>query len=480
MIETEWPFLLCSFQHNMSGGILPTKSVKSTTDGGYYTSNKPHKTSGLIVEEHSLMPTPTLVTHHMTQAPLQQQHYHSHHQSSSHAHHHQQGQSSVGTGSVGGSNHHHHQPPRQPIQSAADDSSSHFPQHHHHAKANVVDHGNDNDAGHQSQQHYHRGLSHGGGSGLALNGKDWRPQRRRRKDDEGGGGGMTGGVSYRSNNATQAIPSPSYHSSKISPTSPNSTSSGRGNGGGGNSTVATIPVVADPASSQQQAVAGAPVAASLSGLGGGGSNSIANSSSNTVAGHSSNANNGTNSNSNSHQRVAAVQFDLIASAFPPLPGSVVVDTAGSSSLCVSGSGIVGGSMATAKASKDYSDSNTGKVNSNRGGSDLEASALKSVGASESNAHQSTASGQPQAASHPVASSQQSAWGDSLADVVRGTAKTVKIKTENRSTPSPPLTAAPLSTTTTGSGKVFWHLCPCVLPVLNRSLVQFLRFLLRSE
>lgn len=122
------------------------------------------------------------------------------------------------------------------------------------------------------------------------------------------------------------------------------------------------------------------------------------------------------------QRATAVQFDLAASAFPPLPGSSAV------SIAVSGG--AAGDVQQVPVTTVLPSTNVKNLSSAASdssvvvaGKDVEVVAGKQSVADNNKSSNTEGSGPVAAvAAVPVVAS---AWGDSLADVVKGTAKAAK-------------------------------------------------------
>lgn len=403
------------------------------------------------------------------------------------------------------------------------------PQSHYHGPKVLLDH-NDNEMG--AGGHYHHRMSGAGGALVngGPGGKDpnWRPSRRKRKDDDAATSGLVSGVQRLYMNAnphlaihatgayhhpTQPAQSVHHHTSHPAQAHPHHPS---------HQSNSNIPHAKLPPASPGQT--GAPAVAraaagplanpALTPVGSSASVAIlaADASTTTLLlpvlqaaenprprrdahnshnHHSSNggsaaaaaspaavAGSGTPTGS-AAQRAPPVQFDLVASAFPPLPGSSpsaeptaqVVASAPSVAATIAKAGSQpGGTGAAGKAVESRKPavaaaSAPESVSANSSGSEGPSDVQNGTEETEPNA--GVAASGTAASSPCVQAPPPPAWGDSLADVVKGTAKVAKQKPEpgaNAASAAPPLpTNANGECEVQGrSGRgVTTRVCPCL-------------------
>lgn len=404
--------------------------------------------------------------------------------------------------------------PRQPPAATLilDDGS------HYHGQKVLLDHNENELAPGAHAGHYHRmgGLVNGGKD------PNWRQTRRRRKDDDGSSALAAGvhrlyvnanphlnvapvaGGPYNQHHQGPPPPlhhhqphhaAPHYnsHSKPPPPASPNQINhnshanasvvvrSGAGVGGGGvlAGGPGALTVVANPAQvltagpDQPILVQPGTTAVVLPAVeaapppprsrrehhhGGGGRDHHHSSANNGSATSGSAAGAGGAGGAAGNQRTTPVQFDLAASAFPPLPGSSgtpsTVDTAQGSAILPSSQAknlVSSTSMAGpgTRAAKEGGDVAAVSVKTGPGAAaSAVAAGVGSVGGGATDNNRSSSgdaaagAGETITATQAVNSATTSAWGDSLADVVKGTAKVTKVKPEaraNSTSPPPPAT-----------------------------------------
>lgn len=428
-------------RNTLSFQIPPKTSGKSSGDG-FHVANK-HKGPGLVIDEHGMV--------------------------------------------VGG--HYQHQHVYNARQSGGSLIMDEVPSHYHGGGQKVLLDHNDNEMT-QGGGHYHHRM---GGMVNGGKDPNWRPARRRRKDDVDDRGVSAGVRLYMNTSAHMAVApipagpyNPAHHHQQQSlqqthhsntnhphpkmppPASPNqipnhsshpnasTVSRGGGGGTGSNSShnvtapaAATIPVLTVPVNANNPTVILAgheqPLLVPVVAVASTGApppplpvevpvrsrrdphhGSAAHGG---AAAGASGANTSGAASSAVTQRTTAVQFDLAASAFPPLPGS-----SSSSVSTVVGGGGVGDvqQVPVTTVSPSTNVKNLSLVASDSSvvaGKEVEVAGKQSVvgGPADNNKSSNTEGSGPVAVGPAVAAVPvvASAWGDSLADVVKGTAKAAK-------------------------------------------------------
>lgn len=428
-------------RNTLSFQIPPKTSGKSSGDG-FHVANK-HKGPGLVIDEHGMV--------------------------------------------VGG--HYQHQHVYNARQSGGSLIMDEVPSHYHGGGQKVLLDHNDNEMTQGGGGHYHHRM---GGMVNGGKDPNWRPARRRRKDDVDDRGVSAGVRLYMNTSAHMAVApipagpyNPAHHHQQQSlqqthhsntnhphpkmppPASPNqipnhsshpnASTVSRGGGGTGSNishnvtapAAATIPVLTVPVNANNPTVILAgheqPLLVPVVAVASTGApppplpvevpvrsrrdphhGSAAHGG---AAAGASGANTSGAASSAVTQRTTAVQFDLAASAFPPLPGS-----SSSSVSTVVGGGGVGDvqQVPVTTVSPSTNVKNLSLVASDSSvvaGKEVEVAGKQSVvgGPADNNKSSNTEGSGPVAVGPAVAAVPvvASAWGDSLADVVKGTAKAAK-------------------------------------------------------